>query len=293
MRNTYSVMKRFTLFLATILTVIPLSSGFVRAAELPALTDAAQNDFETRRTVLIKVFELSKSEILDLQLRLSAIDRPTDAEFSLVYDALARGLEDHLSLIESRMKELSSSYITLDGVRVTADNFKKWRETVYDPGTRELFDFLILQQGSSILSIVESRYEKVATDVEHLKVSVEAEKAEAFETMLKEARARVENAKLLRDEARTLFLNAFKARHPELGYKFGKIGDKQVADIASTLMASPAAVMAPSVVEKPKTILDMLDISKETVQTLMKRAVDEIAETYKIFLQMRELVRQR
>ena len=275
------------------LSVIPLSGGFVRAAELPSLTDVAQNDFETRRTVLIKVFELSKSEILDLQARLVAIGRPSDAESSLVYDALIRGLEDHLDLIESRMKELSSSYITLDGVRVTADNFKKWRETVYDPGTRELFDFLILQQGGSILSIVENRYEKVATDVARLKVSVEAEKAEAFEAMLKEARNRVENAKLFRDQARIVFLNEFKARHPELAYKFGKMSDNQVADIASSFMASPADVVTVPVSEKPKTVLDALDLSKETVQTLMKRAVDEIAETYKIFLQMRELVHQK
>lgn len=291
MCNLHPVMKKIALFIATILSVIPLSGGFVRAAELPT-SSTMQDDFETRRTVLIKVFELSKSEILDLQLRLSTIERPTDSEFALVYDALTRALEDHLDLIESRVKELGSSYMTLDGVRVTADNFKKWRETVYNPGTQELFDFLILEQGNSILSIVESRYEKVAADVARLTVSATEERAAALQAMLNDAHARIENAKLLRDQARSLFLNNFKARHAELTYKFGKLGDKQVADIAASVMASPAEVVAP-ILEKPKTVLDTLDLTKETVQTLMKRAVDEIAETYKIFLQMRELVRQK
>lgn len=284
-------MKRLSYIFAAILLSLPLMSGFVRAAE--PLTIEASTDFQNRLNALIAVFKLTESEISDLQLRLKNLERPTDPEFALVYDTIEKNLEEYLDLTQSRVEELSSGYITLSGVLTTAGNLNNWRKTVYDPGTRELFDFLLLQQGSFILSIVETRYEKVATDVENLKVSVAPEKAEAFQLMLQEARTRVENAKLLRDEARSMFLTSFKARHSELGAKFARMN---VGETAVPAMASVVEAVLPGepVVEvKPETILDTLDLTTETVQTLMQRVVDEITAAYQVFLQMRDLVHQK
>lgn len=288
-------MKRFSYILAVILLSFPLVSGFVRAAEPVAIE--ASTDFQNRLNALIAVFKLTESEIADLQLRLKNLERPTDPEFALVYNTLEENLEDYLDLTQSRVEELSSGYITLSGVLTTAGNLNNWRKTVYDPGTRELFDFLILQQGGLILSIVETRYEKVATDVENLKLSVAPEKAEAFQTMLQEARTHVENAKLLRAEARKTFLASFMTRHDELSAKFARISSQQAAEVVTEPVTASVvdAVLstAPIVEVKPKTILDTIDLTQETVQTLMQRVVDEITAAYQVFLQMRDLVHQK
>ncbi|MDO8601763.1 MAG: hypothetical protein Q7R62_01345, partial [bacterium] len=264
-------MKKSLLFLLISLLLTPLSGGIVLAAEPTPVMSPASTDSEIRQAALSAVLEFSKVEILDLQLRLNNLERPKDAEFVLVYDTLKENLNDYLDLVESRIQELNSDYITADGVRVTADNFKKWRETIYDPGTRELFDFLIIQQGGSILSIVEARYEKVAADVEKLKVVVTSEKAEAFQTMLQEARQSVEDSKFFLNEARAMFLTAFETRHTELAYKFARIKNKQALESAASesLTAAVVETIMPSVTAplEPATILDTLDLSKETIRT--------------------------
>jgi hypothetical protein len=290
-------MKRFSLTLAAILLSFPLLSGFVRAAE-PTTTIEASTDFQNRLSALVAVFKLTESEIADLQLRLQGLERPIDPEFALVYDTLEENLEEYLDLTQSRIEELSSGYITLSGVLTTAGNLNNWRKTVYDPGTRELFDFLLLQQGGMILSIVETRYEKVATDVENLKLSVAPEKAEAFQLMLADARTRVENAKLLRDEARAMFLASFRTRHSELDAKFARLKTKNEPAVTSSVSAMASVIEGvlssePVVEVKPKTILDTIDMSQESVQTLMQRVVDEISAAYQVFLQMRDLVHQK
>lgn len=275
-------MKRLFIIATLLLSLSPLSSGVVFAQ------DQVATDFETRREVLMKVFELSKSEILDLQSRLDRMGKPEDETSAVVYSALSRNLESYLGLVESRIKELSSSALTLDGVRITADNFKQWRETVYDPSTRELFDFLILSQGDAIFSIVETRYTNVVSDVERLRLSFAPEVMVQLDEMLQLAEGRLANARLLRDAANDLFIENFKMRHSDLAAKFAKAD----AGEAVNLTASAVDAVAPQPAA-PQTIIDTLDMTQETVQSLTKRAIDEISETYKLFLSMRELVRSQ
>lgn len=283
-------MKRLLSSLLAIFLFTPLMSGIVHAADAPQAESPSMSDFETRQLVLEKIFKLTEEEIGDLRLRLENLDRPTDEVFGLVYDTLKANLKDHLQFIESRIKELNSSYTTLDGVRVTADSFKKWRETVYDPGTREIFDFLVVRQGETIFAITEARYQKVVSDVEKLKLSLDDVKVASLQTLLADATKHLENARLLRDASEALFLKTFRAGRPELDYKFDKIAAKQAAALTASVVESALPNTSPAPVVKSKTILDTLDLSKETVQTLMQKAVAEIAAAYQDFIQMRSVV---
>ncbi len=282
-------MKRLSLFIISVLCIIPLSGGFVRAAEPVAPAGDAATDFQNRLDALIAVFRLTESEIRDLQARLAKRERPTEARFALVYDTLNTNLKEYLDLTQSRIEELSSGYITLPGILTTASNLNNWRKTVYDPATQELFGLLLLEQSGQILATVEARYEKVATDVENLQASVAPGKAEAFKTMLQDARQHVENAHLFRDEAQRMFFASFKARHPDLVDALTKLEPAQI--VGSAAADSIVAVTSP--VAKPKSILDTIDIKKESMQTLMQRVVGEITATYQVFLQMRDLVHQK
>jgi|GEM_PF-2440682 len=290
-------MKRLLSFIAALLILAPLSGGFVRAAETTTPSAVpVQSDAETRRAVLIKLFQLTEMEVDDLTARFVNVERPvSDPELLLAYDTLTQDFEDYLDLIESRLKELGSSYVTAEGVRVTADNFKKWREAVYDPGIREAFDFIILQQGSSILSVAEARYEKIVADVTKLKASGDIGRTEGLEKLLVEAGAKLREARLLRDKGYNLFVVGFRASHDELSDKFERIKRQMVRSSSNApLAASVVDTETTTVIAgQPQATSSALDVTKETVQTLMKRSVGEIAATYKIFLQMRDLVYQK
>ncbi len=280
-------MKRFFLTFFTILLLTPLSGGFITlAAEPDALAPfQAESDFETRRLALGKVFELTQTEINDLALRLKDLAEPADVELALVYKTFQKDLKSYADLINSRIKELQSDYLTLEGVRVMADNFKKWREAVYDPEIQEIFDFLLMTQGDLILSIADVRYQKIAADVEKLKL--EGATMVILRDSLAKANTHLTSGHALRVQAGELFLSSFKQRHVELTRAF-----KKIAPAVDTLQASTLDTVAPVTpteqVAEPTVVLPAPE--PETVQTFMQRCIDEISSAYKLFLQMRDIV---
>lgn len=283
MRDSPSItmtMKRSLVSILIALILTPLAGGFVSAAEVSSATEPAMTDFETRRAVLMKVFELSETEILDLQKRMEEIGRPDDPTYGIIYSAINDGLKEHLQLVQSRIQELGSSYITLDGIRVTAEHFKKWRESVYDPGTRELFDFLILYQGANIVRIVDERYEKVVGDVMKLQNSLDAARVDSLNAMLADVKTRLVKVHELDSAARSLFLKNFRERHGDLVVKLLKAQERQ-----------DALASAVDVISADSSDEAISPSGDQTVQGLMKSMVAEIAEIYKIFLSMRDIVR--
>lgn len=224
-----------------------------------------EGEREARLKALREAVNFSIAETEDLAKKLNALSNLSEDAEKL--------REEHLKTLESLLKfqndflaKLDNPELTLEDIKALAAEFKKWRDEVYYPATREIIDFLLVFQAADILKIAQSRFAKITGDLRKLKFSkvIDVPKLQPF---LNEAGQYLDEAALLHGEAlEMLFATATAAT--------------TTPEISETATTTATVDTAADPIEE-RTIRDVL----EEMILLIKQA-------YKNFIAMSDLVKQ-
>lgn len=147
--------------------------------------DKDPQELELRKDALKEVIKFSIIGTQDLISKLNSF-KDVSAVYSELKDNILVDLNGFLDYQSEYLKNFDSDDLALDGVQDLAAAFKKWREEVYDPQIKKALNFILVFQGSEILTIVTNRFRKIAGDLRLLRNS-KVIKVEALLPILDEA----------------------------------------------------------------------------------------------------------
>lgn len=116
-----------------------------------------------------KVIELSVSETKEFKIKLLALEN-LDATSTAWQKTNVAKLNETIEYYENQKKLLNKQTpITLEWIKTTAQEFKKWREENYLTVANPILDFLLLNQEKKAIETARARFQKINLDLENLK----------------------------------------------------------------------------------------------------------------------------
>lgn len=217
-------MKKALVFLsALLLGATPFSYVSAQSAEFQSaaqkvnesveklLTDGdVATDFSLRKAALLKVYELTIVELHEVYERIATIDKRNEKELLDVQVSLISALTQ-LNEQVAQFKSQADGALYADEVKRFAYDFKGWRMAQFDPIIAKSLDLSLVLRSRSVLTLVEGRLEKVATDVTKLE-QIFKSAASPLQTELTLARATVAHARSLYEDARDAFFAKYEGK---------------------------------------------------------------------------------
>lgn len=166
------------------------------------------DDVALRIQAMKKVVEFSVEEAKTLKVKLLATELAgVDEEALKTWKA---GVEKDLSAAgayyESVLLALTTttSPLNLAGVKTLAASFKEWRDASFVPVASAVEEFLLIAGQARALSVAETRYAKIASDVAKLE-RTKLKRVETLSAFLSAARAHLDEASAAYERAHTRF----------------------------------------------------------------------------------------
>ncbi len=165
----------------------------------------AADDLPVRQTALIKIFDLTLAEIADV----SSKDK---LGFNIELNKQLADLRDnHMAtlihfdrFINLLKQQLASSQLSSDSLKKMAEYFKAWHTTVYQPRTKEIFNFLLLIQARNVLATATARFNKITLDLTKLELIASKSDSRTLTNLLGNAQKNLETARRYQDQTTTL-----------------------------------------------------------------------------------------
>lgn len=172
--------------------------------EVVEIKESRVDSIKSRKTAILKIIELSVSEVNDLIKQLSSLKR-LDVEYLKIRNQMLALLESYLKYLDALSTKLEKAE-TLEEIASLANEFKAWRENHYNVGLKKIINFVLVFQEKATLKTANARFDKIASDLNKLRSS-KIIKTEQLLVLLNEAADHLKEAQLLNDQAQLLFVS--------------------------------------------------------------------------------------
>lgn len=230
-----------------------------------AKDEKKQTETPVRIDTLKKAVLLAISEAKELRVKLIGLE-----DLSTEYETWAtkksedmKGMIDTLETFKKDIAKLEEDETTTDEqIKGLGEKIKTWREITYLPLSTEIQDYFLIIEEYKTIETAESRSEKIGIDV--TKLEKRKKNTVALKKLLTTADSEIDEAKKINDEAKALFEKTYLPKENEI--------------IIST--TTP-------VIEK-----DEVKTQPKSVRDLVKDSSNKVRNSYKIFIEMSNIVRK-
>lgn len=247
-----------------------------------------------------KVLELSAAETKEFKISLLAIETQKDEDLLRWKEMMLESLKTAADHFENEMEWLSGNEttLTLEGIKKTAESFKKWREESYLSSVDQIQEFLLLEQERAAIKTAEKRLQKVTEEVKKiLKSKGSTKSGKELARLLTLVAKTVVESRNLNQDGQAIFFN---------DHVFPLI-PVSTSTVTSTL---PVATTTPPVEPPPFPPLPSVvttstatstasstpalppEPAPPTVKELVIASLIKIRDAYQIFIDMSALVRE-
>ena len=164
-----------------------------------------EQELQTRKDAVSKIFDLTLMEQKDLLNRLSALKDLSDAQKKMrsTLTNLLQENENIFTEINSRLEGVES----INDAKKLANDFKNWRTLVYNPKAEKVVAFTFVFHGENILATAKDRLERIAGDLSDYQNSLK-ETDEKSNELLNKAESNIREAEELSGQAQNLIMIA-------------------------------------------------------------------------------------
>lgn len=172
--------------------------------EIVGIKENRVNSIESREAAILKIFELSVSEVNDLIKQLGSL-KNLEADYLKIRNQMLTTLESYLKYFDSLSDRLEKTE-TLEEISDIANEFKNWREIYYNAELKKILNFVMTFQEKATLKTANARFDKISADLNRLKPS-KIIKTEQLRALLNEAADRLKEAQLINNQAQYLLVD--------------------------------------------------------------------------------------
>lgn len=220
-----------------------------------------EDELETYKTLLEKVFACSLFEVQNLKTKLEALRDLNLNDTALRDEFLATLGEFELYYLDAK-EEFETEEKDITELKQFALKLLTWRKEHYSESAKRVANFIFIFQGRSAVGIADTRLKKISLALLDAGLLFRRDTWKEFRILLNEAQEHIKNAEKLNREAYELFTTELEA-----------------AQATST----PETAAIPEKEEKAK---------KLSVTDILKESLTEIRETYKIFSEIGKIVKK-
>ncbi|MFA5870370.1 MAG: hypothetical protein WC842_00560 [Candidatus Paceibacterota bacterium] len=242
-----------------------------------AKDEKKQTETPIRFDTLKKAVSLAIDEAKNLRIKLIGLE-----DLSSDYEAWGikkmESMKDMIETLDAFKKELGeiekSEEITDGQIKELGERIKSWREKTYLPLSNEIQDYFLITEEYKTIEVAENRSSKIEVDI--IKLDKRKKNTTNLKKLLENANTEIGVAKKINNEAKALFEDIY----------FPK---KEVV-ATSTMLATPEEMSTTTTVITEET--DAVTIQPKSVRDLVKDSSNKIRGSYKIFIEMSNLVRK-
>jgi len=233
-----------------------------------AKDDKKPTEAPLRIDTLKKAVTLAIDEAKDMRLKLLGLEDLSE-EYEMWRDARASTSKEMIDVLDAFKKELAtiekSDGDTDEQVKTLGMKIKSWREDEYLPFSDEIHDYFFIVEEYKTIDTAKSRSEKIEADV--IKLEKKRKKTDDLKKLLEKANNVIGESVSLNNQASELF---------EKTYFLKKEAEQTVSSTTQAIEQETNLTIAP-----PKSIRD-----------LVKDSSNKVRDSYKIFIEMSNLVRR-
>lgn len=151
-------------------------------AKVIKLTEKEQAELAAKKDALLSILDFSVIEVEELIAKMDQVVKSTE---DVKIEATAKS---NIELLTTRLEHLKLAMKTLEGdisvedIQALALELKAWRETIYNPEIKNIFDIALVNQAEMILIKTKARMKKVSQDVAKIEARVEGNPLAPFFT---------------------------------------------------------------------------------------------------------------
>ncbi|MFA6025494.1 MAG: hypothetical protein WC727_03565 [Ignavibacteriaceae bacterium] len=242
-----------------------------------AKDEKKQIETPIRLDTLKKAISLAIDEAKNLRVKLIGLENlsPDYGVWEIKKLGDMKDVIETLDVFKKELGEIEKSEEITDGqIKELGERIKNWREKTYLPLSNEIQDYFLTVEEYKTIEVAENRSSKIEIDV--LKLEKRGKNITNLKTLLENANTEIEEAKKINDEAKALFEDTY----------FPK---KEVV-ATSTMSVTTKETSATTTVITEET--DAVTIQPKSVRDLVKDSSNKIRSSYKIFIEMSNLVRK-
>jgi len=232
-----------------------------------AKDEKKQIETPVRIDTLKKAVSLAINEAKDLRIKLIGLEDLSDS-----YEAWKtqksldmKEMIDTLDLFKKEIAKIEKDEEITDAkIKEIGEKIKSWRETTYLPLSNEIQDYFLVIEEYKTIDTAQNRSGKIEADI--IKLDKRKKNTTDLKKLLGDANSEIEAANKINDEAKTLFEDSY-------------FPTKKEAIVTTT---------TPKISEE----IDTVSIPKKSVRDLVKDSSNKVRNSYKIFIEMSNLVRK-
>ena len=246
------------------------------------------NDLALRIATYKKVLSFAIAEAEDLKIKLVTVEEQEQSpKVKQWKEEVLEDLNAAITFYRSEEKALQENTATLSSLRTRAEIFKTFREETFLPLADTIQDFLLLNHEERVLEVAKRRLQKIREDVKKLE-AIKFKGAGELRTLFEKA-----------DETLVQGEEAYQA-----AWKL--FGNTYIVQPASTTIAEAPEATSTEITDEETQSPEALPLSLATssdkeagatssqpsIKDLAKHSLDAVQETYRIFIEMSNLVRK-
>jgi hypothetical protein len=200
----------------------------VSALESSSEEEVMDIEKEKKQTkdALQKIFQLTQTEIQELiaKDRLAESIDDSDADIAKLGVHYTDTLSGYFNYINLLLLQLDNEGLSLESIKLSAGDFKNWRAEIYEPKTKEVFDFLVFLQAKSILETANDRFTLIEKEVKQIENRMNKVDSKAMNSYLEGAKKNLKTAEVHQNKAKSELL---KLQSKNLSAELEKISLRQ------------------------------------------------------------------
>jgi hypothetical protein len=234
-------------------------------------------EFQLEKELLEKIISCMKSEINSMNSILSNL-KDLEPELSQIRDELIETLIQYLNWLSNAEQNLHK-IAELKEIKLFAKGLLKWREEEYLPQVQEMLTLSYIVRSRDLLKIASIRQDKIRSAIKTLGLSGNFE----IKTLLEKSAKKLKESENLNKQALELFLVKVTSKQKS-NEEVGSTTSTVAIDMNQNESAATTSVTSTPKEAEPNELPDPKNLAKE--------ALLRIRDTYRIFINIGEIVRR-
>lgn len=248
-------------------------------------------EISIRKKIILKVIDLSKSQLIDLQKKLDSAKVPDSDDWKLVKEDFAKKTESFIKYYDESDKFISEGGdISLEEIKSLAKKIEDKKAGEIDPEVKKMNNVVVIFGISDILGLVDERFNKIKLDINKV-YEKKLVKDQSLMDLFKKSSTIIEESRALSDKSKEVVLNIYSDQSATTTKEFIKGLKEEIFEgIESKLDKNDSEKSDKNASSTESAIESAEDVSWKEIDSylndLIINSLGGVRQAYEVFIKM-------
>ena len=236
-----------------------------------SVTAKKELELELKRSVLLRVLDISTIEIKNFNEKISKIEKPSE-DLEIIKDEISKDLDSFSQYITDTYKEVEDAK-DLQTIYKIASDIKNWREDKYNLEAKNIFNLILVWQTQEITNIANNRLDKISSAYKKI-IETDEEKSKIFE----DSSNAIKEAEKYSALAKEVFIKKWNI------IKISESPAPSTKPSPTNLISATPPLASPTPTTTPTPPTSITPTPSPSTRTYIENTISSLKDAYKGFL---------